>query len=138
MMVYIGMLYFPNVSLPQMPSRTRAQDSAGTSRGREDMPNPPPVPPTLAKAITALVTATPTTPAFCVKWREINFSNKAEGLICRDPMKLRTWISRKLVPHFLLKSKTLWKPTNGYGLLSRRLDSSAALKPRSRCLRPNS
>jgi hypothetical protein len=44
-------IFFPNVSLPQMPSRTRAHDGAGTSRGREDTPNPPPVPPTLAEAI---------------------------------------------------------------------------------------
>jgi hypothetical protein len=41
-----------------MPSRTRAHDGAGTSRGQEDTPNPPPVPPTLAEAITALVTTT--------------------------------------------------------------------------------
>ncbi len=41
-----------------MPSRTRAHDGAGTSRGREETPNPPPVPPTLAEAITALVNAT--------------------------------------------------------------------------------
>jgi hypothetical protein len=41
-----------------MPSKTRAQDGAGTSRGRETTPNPPPVPPTLAKAIVALVNAT--------------------------------------------------------------------------------
>jgi hypothetical protein len=41
-----------------MPSRTRAQDGASTSCGREATPNPPPVPPTLAKAITALVNAT--------------------------------------------------------------------------------
>jgi hypothetical protein len=34
------------------------QDGAGTSRGREDTPNPPPVPPMLAKAIAALVNAT--------------------------------------------------------------------------------
>jgi hypothetical protein len=44
--------------LPQMPSRTRAQDGASTSCGREATPNPPPVPPTLAEAITALVNAT--------------------------------------------------------------------------------
>jgi hypothetical protein len=75
----------------------------------------------------------PTTPAFYVKWREINFSNKAEGPIRRDPVKLRTWISRKPVPHYSLKPKTLSKSTNGYGLLSRNLDSSAALRPRSRC-----
>jgi hypothetical protein len=41
-----------------MPSRTRAHDGAGTSRGGEETPNPPPVPPTLAEAITALVNAT--------------------------------------------------------------------------------
>jgi hypothetical protein len=59
MMVYVGMLYFfPNVSLPQMPSRTRAHDGAGTSRNGEDTPNPPQVPPTLAEAIAALVNAT--------------------------------------------------------------------------------
>jgi hypothetical protein len=53
------MLYFsPNVSLPQMPSRTHVQDGAGTSCGREDTPNPPPVPPTLVEAIAALVNAT--------------------------------------------------------------------------------
>jgi hypothetical protein len=52
------MWYFPNISLLQMPSRTRSHDGAGTSRGQEDTPNPPPVPPTLAEAIAALVTAT--------------------------------------------------------------------------------
>jgi hypothetical protein len=41
-----------------MPSKTRAQDGASTSRGRESTPNPPPVPPTLAEAIAALVNAT--------------------------------------------------------------------------------
>jgi hypothetical protein len=45
-------------SLPQMSSKTRAQDGAGTSCGRESTPNPPPVPPTLAEAIAALVNAT--------------------------------------------------------------------------------
>jgi hypothetical protein len=56
--VYWHVIFLPNVSLPQMPSRTRAHDGAGTSRGREDTPNPPPVPPTLAEAIAALVNAT--------------------------------------------------------------------------------
>jgi hypothetical protein len=56
--VYRHVIFFPNVSLPQMPSRTRAHDGAGTSRGREDTPNPPPVPPTLTEAIAALVNAT--------------------------------------------------------------------------------
>ena len=58
MMVCVGMLYFSNVTLPQMTSRTRAHDGAGTSCGRGDTPNPPHVPPTLAEATTALVNAT--------------------------------------------------------------------------------
>jgi hypothetical protein len=41
-----------------MPSRTRAQDGASTSCGREATPNPHLVPPTLAEAIVALVNAT--------------------------------------------------------------------------------
>jgi hypothetical protein len=56
--MYQHVVCFPNISLPQMPSRTRAHDGTGTSRGREDTPNPPHVPPTLAEAITALVNAT--------------------------------------------------------------------------------
>jgi hypothetical protein len=49
---------FRNISLLQMPSRTRAHDSDGTSCGREDTPNPKHVLPTLAEAIAALVNAT--------------------------------------------------------------------------------
>ena len=56
--VMIGMLYFQMFLLPQMPSRTRAHDGAGTSRGGEDIPNPPPVPPTRVEAIAVLVNAT--------------------------------------------------------------------------------
>jgi hypothetical protein len=41
-----------------MPSGTRSHDGTRTSRGQEDTPNPPPVPPMLAEAIAALVTAT--------------------------------------------------------------------------------
>jgi hypothetical protein len=41
-----------------MPSRTRAHDSVGTSRGGEDTPNPPSVPPTLAEDIAAMVNGT--------------------------------------------------------------------------------
>jgi hypothetical protein len=51
-------IFFLKVSLPQMPSQTRTHDGAGTSRGREDTPNPPPLPPTLAKTIAALVNPT--------------------------------------------------------------------------------
>ena len=44
--------------LLRMSSKTGAQDGAGTSRGGEETPNPPPVPPTLAEAIAALINAT--------------------------------------------------------------------------------
>jgi hypothetical protein len=57
-MVFFGISYCFQLLLPQMPSKTRAQDGTGTSRGREATPNPPPVPPTLAEAIAALVNAT--------------------------------------------------------------------------------
>jgi hypothetical protein len=50
-------MFISNV-LPQMPTRTRGQDATGTSGGRDVTPNPPPVPPTLAEAIAALVNAT--------------------------------------------------------------------------------
>jgi hypothetical protein len=41
-----------------MSSKTRGQDDAGTFRGRETTPNPPPVPSTLVEAIAILVNAT--------------------------------------------------------------------------------
>jgi hypothetical protein len=41
-----------------MPARTRDTDGARTSQGEGDAPNPPPVPPIMAKAIAALVNVT--------------------------------------------------------------------------------
>jgi hypothetical protein len=98
-----------------MPSRTRAHDGAGTSRGREDTPNPPPVPPTLAEAITALVNAIADNTRFCVRLRVINPSSMVEELLHRDHVKPRIWTSLKRVPHSLLKWKTLLKLMSGSG-----------------------
>jgi hypothetical protein len=56
--LFFGISYCFQMLLPQMPSKTRSQDAAGTSSGRESTPNPPPVPPTLAEAIATLVNAT--------------------------------------------------------------------------------
>jgi hypothetical protein len=56
--VCFGILYFPNVLCLRCRPGTHGQDGAGTSRGKEATPNPPPVPPTLAEAIAALVNAT--------------------------------------------------------------------------------
>jgi hypothetical protein len=55
---FSGILCLLQMFLPQMPTRTRGQDATGTSGGRDVTPNPPPVPPTLAEAIAALVNAT--------------------------------------------------------------------------------
>jgi hypothetical protein len=57
-MVYVWHVIIQDVFLPQMPSQTRAHHGAGTSRGVEETPNPPLVPPTVAEAITALVNTT--------------------------------------------------------------------------------
>jgi hypothetical protein len=57
-MVFFGILYSFQCLLPQMPSKTRSQDGAGTSSGMEATPNPPPVPSMLAEAIATLVNAT--------------------------------------------------------------------------------
>jgi hypothetical protein len=48
----------PVCFLIQMPSRTRAHDGAGTSCGGEETLIPPPVPPMLVEAISALINAT--------------------------------------------------------------------------------
>jgi hypothetical protein len=80
-----GISYCSKCSLPQMPSRTRAQDGAGTSRGREATPNPPPVPPTLAEAITALVNATIDNTRFLREMQVNNSNNKAGGHIRKAP-----------------------------------------------------
>jgi hypothetical protein len=79
-----------------------------------------------------------TTPASYVKWRDINFSSKVGGLIRKDPAKLRTWISHKPIPHYSSKLKIPSKLTNGFGSLSRNLDSSDARRPRSHYLRLSS
>jgi hypothetical protein len=91
MMVYVGMLYFSNVSLPQMPSRTRAHDGAGTSHGGEDTPNPPPVPPTLAEAIASLVNATDVIRASCAKWRATNSNSTEAEFPLKDLVILPIW-----------------------------------------------
>jgi hypothetical protein len=59
MMVYLWpvIIEYVLLILLQMPSKTHVQYGARTSHGGEETPNPPPVPPTLVDAITALVNA---------------------------------------------------------------------------------
>jgi hypothetical protein len=136
MMVYISMLYFSQIFLcfrchPELVHMTTRERLVVKKIRPIHRPRWPRL--SLPWSVRPL-----TTPDFYVKWRETNFSNKVGGLIRRDPVKLRTWICRKLVPHFLSKPRTLSKPTNGYGSLSRNLDSFDARRPSSRCLRLNS
>jgi hypothetical protein len=74
--MYQHVIFFPNISLLQMPSRTRAHDGAGTSCGREDTPNPLSVPPMLAEAIAVLVNATADNTRFLREMAENQFQQQ--------------------------------------------------------------
>jgi hypothetical protein len=103
------------VFLPQMPSRTRAQDGAGTSHGGEETLNPSPVPSTLAEAITALVNATAHNTRFLREMAGNQFhqqGGRGQPQGHRDTTYLE----------FLLKLKNLWKQMNGYGSWSKSSD----------------
>jgi hypothetical protein len=137
-MVCFSILYFSKCSLPQMSSKTRAQDGAGTSRGREATPNPPPVPPTLAEAIAALVNAMADKPAFCGKWRNNKCSSKAGDHIRKDPVKHHIWISQRHDPHCLSRRKILWKRMSGSALSNRSSGFSDVRRLKRPYLRHNS
>jgi hypothetical protein len=111
--VYRHVIFFPNVSLPQIPSRTRAHDGAGTSRGREDTPNPPPVPPTLAEAIAALVNATVDNTRFLRDMAGNQFQQHGGRAPPQGPCETLYLDSSKTCPHSLLKLKTLLKMMSG-------------------------
>jgi hypothetical protein len=131
-------IIFSKCSLPQMPSRTRGQDGAGTSHGRGSTPNPPPVPPTLAEAITTLEMPQPTTPSFCGKWRDNKCNNKAGERIRKELAKLHIWTSRRHVPHYLSRLRILLKQMSGSGLSNKSLGFSDARRLKSPYLRRSS
>jgi hypothetical protein len=110
------------VFLLHMPSRTRAQDGAGTSRGGEETPNPPPVPPTLAKAIAALVMPLLITVVSYEKWLGISFISRETEVNPKAPETPHIWSFQKLVHCFLLKQKNLWKRMSGFRSWSRNSD----------------
>jgi hypothetical protein len=113
MMVCVGMLYFSNVSLPQMPSRTRAHDGAGTSCGRGDTPNPPHVPPTLAEATTALVNATTDNTRFLREMAGNQFQQHGGRVPPQGPRETSYLEFSETRPRSLLKQKTLLKLMSG-------------------------
>jgi hypothetical protein len=96
---------FPNVSLPQMPSWTRAHDGVGTSSGKEDTPNPPPVPPTLVEAIAALVNATADNTRFLRKMAGNQFQLHGGRVPPQGPRDTKN--SPRLDPHSSSKQKNL-------------------------------
>jgi hypothetical protein len=98
-----------------MPSRTRAHDGVGTSCGREDTPNPPPVPPTLAEAIAALVNATADNTRFLREMASNQFQQHGGRAPPLGPSETSYLDFSKCVPHSLLKLKILSKLMSGSG-----------------------
>jgi hypothetical protein len=95
------------MSLPQMPSRTRAHDGAGTSRSREDTPNPPPVPPTLVEAIAALVNATADNTRFLHEMAGNQFQQNGGRAPAQGPRETTYLEFSETRPLSLLKQKNL-------------------------------
>jgi hypothetical protein len=85
-----------------MPSKTCAQDGAGTSHGGEETPNPPPVPPTLAEAITALVNSTADNTRFLREMARNQFHQQGGRGQPKAPETSNIWSFLKLVHLFLL------------------------------------
>jgi hypothetical protein len=90
-----------------MPSQTRAHDGAGTSHGREDTPNPPPVPPTLAEAIAAVVNATADNTRFLREMADIQFQQHGGRAPPQGPRETTYLEFLRLDPRSLLKQKNI-------------------------------
>jgi hypothetical protein len=90
-----------------MPSRTRAQDGASTSRGREATPNPPLVPPTLAEAITALVNATADNTRFLWEMAGQQLQQQGGRGFRKAPVRHLIWTSPRRAFRCSSRQKTL-------------------------------
>jgi hypothetical protein len=86
-----------------MPSRTRAHDGAGTSRGQEDTPNPPPIPPTLAEAIAALVNATADNTRFLRELAGNQFQHQGGRVLPQGPRETLYLDFSETRPPFFVK-----------------------------------
>jgi hypothetical protein len=96
-----------------MPSRTRAHDGAGTSCGEEDTPNPPPVPPTLAEAIAALVNATADNTRFLHEMAGNQFQQHGGRGQPQGPRDTTYLEFSKTCPPLFDKAEEPWKLMNG-------------------------
>jgi hypothetical protein len=117
-----------------MPSRTRAHDGAGTFRGQEDTPNPPLVPPMLVEAIAALVTAIADNTRFLREMVGQQLQQQGGRAYPQGPRETSYLDFSETRPHYLSRLRILSKLTNGFGSLSKSLDSSDARRPRSHYL----
>jgi hypothetical protein len=132
------MLYFPNISLLQMPSRTRAHDDAGTSRGQEDTPNPPPVPPTLAEAIAALVTTAADNTRFLREMAGQRLQQQGGRAYPQGPRETLYLDFSETRPPLFVKAEDPLEADEWVRVIEQSLDSSDARRPRSHCLWLNS
>jgi hypothetical protein len=88
-----------------MSSKTRTQDGAGTSRGREATPNPPLVPPTLAEAIAALVNATAANTCFLREMAGQQMQQQGGRAYPQDPRETSYLDFSKTCPPLFVKAK---------------------------------
>jgi hypothetical protein len=79
----------------------------GNSRGGEETPNLPPVPPTLAEAIAALVNAIADNTRFLQEMARNQFHQQGGRGQPQGPRDTTIWSFQKLVHCFLLKQKNL-------------------------------
>ena len=114
-----------------MPSRTRAHDGAGTSRGQEDTPNPPPVPPTLAEAIAALVTTTADNTSFLREMAGQQLQQQGGRAYPQGPRETSYLDFSETRPRYLSRLKIPLNRTSGSGLSSRSLSFSDVRRLRS-------
>jgi hypothetical protein len=114
-----------------MPSRTRAQDGAGTSYDGEETPNPPHVPPILAEAITALVNATANNTRFLRELAGNQFQQHGGRGQPHGPQDTTYLEFSETRPPFFVKAKEPLEVDEWVRVWSKILDWSDVLKPRS-------
>jgi hypothetical protein len=121
-----------------MPSRTRAHDGAGTSRGREDTPNPPPVPPTLAEAITALVNATADNTRFLREMAGNQFQQQGGRAYPQGPRETSYLDFSETRPPLFVKAEDPLEADEWVRVIKQKFGLIHYTIPKSRCSRLNS
>jgi hypothetical protein len=79
--------------------------TAGTSRGQEDTPNPPQVPPTLVEAVAALVSATDDNTRFLREMAGNHFQQQGERAYPQGPCETSYMDFSETCPPLFIKAK---------------------------------